>query len=83
MHVQSPGREESLEEEMAAHSSIHAWRSPWTQEPGGLQSKESDTTEVTEHACMHIYRPLLCVSFISQVPLPSWHQQNNSSGGGP
>ena len=33
---------------MAAHSSILAWRVPWTEEPGGLQSmglKESDTTE--------------------------------------
>ena len=31
-------REESLEEEMATHSSILAWRIPWTEEPGGLQS---------------------------------------------
>ena len=34
---------------MATHSSILAWRIPWTEEPGGLQSivgKESDTTEV-------------------------------------
>ena len=30
-----------LEEGMAAHSSIHAWRIPWTEEPGGLQSTES------------------------------------------
>ena len=37
---------------MATHSSILAWRIPWTEERGGLQSmgcKESDTTEVTEH----------------------------------
>ena len=37
---------------MATHSSILAWRIPWTEEPGGLQSmghKESDTTEATEH----------------------------------
>ena len=33
---------------MATHSSILAWRTPWTEEPGGLQGcKESDTTEVT------------------------------------
>ena len=31
-------REDPLEEEMAAHSSILAWRIPWTEEPGGLQS---------------------------------------------
>ena len=46
--VQSLGQEDTLEEDMATHSSILAWRIPWTKEPGGLQSwgrKESDTTE--------------------------------------
>ena len=33
-----PGWEDPLEEGMAAHSSILAWRIPWTEEPGGLQS---------------------------------------------
>ena len=32
------GWEDPLEEEMATHSSILAWRIPWTEEPGGLQS---------------------------------------------
>jgi len=32
----SPGWEEPLEEGMAAHSSVLAWRIPWTEEPGGL-----------------------------------------------
>ena len=32
----TPGREDPLEEDMATHSSILAWRSPWTEEPGGL-----------------------------------------------
>ena len=36
--VQSLSWEDPLEEEMAAHSSILAWRIPWTEEPGGLQS---------------------------------------------
>ena len=36
-----PGREDPLEEEMATHSSILAWRIPWTEEPGGLQSMGS------------------------------------------
>ena len=36
--VQSLGREDPLEKEMATHSSILAWRIPWTEEPGGLQS---------------------------------------------
>ena len=42
------GQEDPLEKEMATHSSILAWRIPWTEEPGGLQSmgcEESDTTE--------------------------------------
>ena len=46
--VLSLGREDPLEKEMATHSSILAWRMPWVEELGGLQSaghKESDTTE--------------------------------------
>ena len=45
--VQFLGGEDPLEEEMAAHSSILAWETPWTEEPGGLQStgsQQSDTT---------------------------------------
>ena len=33
-----PGSEDPLEKEMATHSSILAWKIPWTEEPGGLQS---------------------------------------------
>ena len=36
MRVQSLGREDPLEEGMATHSGILAWRTPWTEEPGGL-----------------------------------------------
>ena len=36
--VRSLGGEDPLEESMATHSSILAWRLPWTEEPGGLQS---------------------------------------------
>ena len=46
--VVSLGWEDTLEEGMATHSSILAWRIPWIEEPGGLQSmgsKESDATE--------------------------------------
>ena len=39
--VQSLGREDPLEKEMATHSSILAWRIPLTEEPGGLQSMGS------------------------------------------
>ena len=39
--VQSLGWEDLLEKEMVAHSSILAWEAPWTEEPGGLQSRGS------------------------------------------
>ena len=39
--VRSLGREDPLEEEMTTHSSILAWRSPWTEQPGRLQSISS------------------------------------------
>ena len=38
MRVQSLGREDALEQGMATHSSILAWRIPWTEEAGGLHS---------------------------------------------
>ena len=57
MGVQSLCQKDSLEEEMATHSSTLAWEIPWTEEPGRLQygiTKESDTTEeLSMHACMH------------------------------
>ena len=50
--VQSLGWEDPPEKGMATHSSILAWRVPWTEEPGGLQSmgrQESDTTKRLTH----------------------------------
>jgi len=51
MRVGSLSQEGALEEGTATHSSVLAWRTPWTEEPGGLQStdcsKELDTTEAT------------------------------------
>ena len=41
LQFQSLGQEEPLEEEMATHSSFFAWRIPWTEGPGGLQSMGS------------------------------------------
>ena len=41
MWVQSLGGEDTLEKEMATRSSILAWKTPWTEEPGGLQSMGS------------------------------------------
>ena len=55
--VQSPGQEDPLEKGMATYSSILAWRIPWTEEPGGLQSmglQESDMTERLYNNKVHI-----------------------------
>ena len=55
--VQSLGQEDTLLEGMATHSSILAWRIPWTEKPGGLWSPwsriELDTTERLTHAHAH------------------------------
>ena len=52
--VQSLSREDPLEKEMTTHPSILAWRIPWTEEPGRLQSmgsRDSDTTEQLVYTC--------------------------------
>ena len=52
--VQCLGWEDPLEEGMATHSSVLAWRIPWTEEPGGLQSIGLQSqTDAAEHTCMH------------------------------
>ena len=55
MQVQSLGREDPLEEEMATHYSILAWRNPWTKEPGGYSpwARKSQTRlkQLNMHAC--------------------------------
>ena len=63
MGVQSLGQEDPLEKEMAAHSSILAWRIPWTEEPGRLQSigSESDTTNL---AHLHTYSTNFSIYFV-------------------
>ena len=49
--VRSLGREDPLEEGMATHSSVLAWRIPWTEEPGGLQSVGLQSqTDAAEHS---------------------------------
>ena len=51
--VQSLGREDPLKKEMATYSSILAWRIPWTEEPGGLQSTGSQRVTNT-HNCLTV-----------------------------
>ena len=48
MWVQSLGLEDPPEKEMETHSSIPAWRIPWTEEPGGLQSTGSQRVRHAE-----------------------------------
>ena len=49
VNVRSLGQEDPLEQEMATHSSILAWKTPSTEEPGGLQSMGSQALDMTEH----------------------------------
>ena len=55
MQFQSLGWKDPLEKKMVTHSSILAWRTPWTEEPGRLQfmgHNESDTTEHTYYTSL-------------------------------
>ena len=53
------GQDYPLEKEMAAHSSILAWKIPWTEEPGGLQSMRSQAAEhdlvTKQQQHIHVY----------------------------
>ena len=51
MWVHSLGQEDLLEEGMATHSSILAWRIPWTEEPGWLQSLAKSFDLASPHTC--------------------------------
>ena len=53
------GREGPLEEESAAHSSILAWRIPWTEEPGGLHPCNCGCDSEVSALCLWLY---LCVA---------------------
>ena len=69
---QSLGWEDPLEEELATHSSILAWRIPWTEEPGELQSEGLQRVGhdlVTEHAHTKLLRTFpLFILFTSLDP---------------
>ena len=70
--IRSLGQEDPLEESMAIHSSILAWRIPWTEElvdysPQG--HKESDTTEATQHTSPEENSKLVCVLKLSSFSL--------------
>ena len=58
--VQSLGQEDTLEKDMATHSSILAWRIPWTEEPGGA----------TDHGVERIRQD--CYQLLERSPCFSW-----------
>ena len=95
--VLSLGQEDPLEKEMATHSSILAWRIPWTEEPGGLQSVGSqkvgqDWATNTQYVT---HSPLFCWVLIFVLPLhkyvfltsllsgSAWPESRNSCLSGP
>ena len=55
------GREDLLEEELAVHSSTLAWQIPWTEEPGGLQSRGSKELDMPEWLSTHT-----CLSYMTE-----------------
>ena len=76
MRVWSLSREDTLEENMATHSSILAWRIPWTEEPGGLQSMGSQRVRhdlATEQTNKSIFTAMkvLCSLPICPFPCPT------------
>ena len=54
MQVRSLRGEDPLEKEMATHSSVLAWRIPWTEEPGGLQSMGSPPFHLCSISLMQV-----------------------------
>ena len=78
MHARDPatilGWEDLLEREMTTHSSILAWRIPWTEEPGGLQSMGSQELDVTERLTLYLQRVafrMKCVNMCEVLKIKS------------
>ena len=79
LRVLSLGQEDPLEE-MTTHSSILAWRIPWTEEPGGLQSSASQELDVTKQLSTHTNVSIkdLTATFITiEVGLWIWGEENH------
>ena len=73
--VQSPSQEDPLEEGMATHSSILAWRIPWTEEPARLQSMDSENETGLSIAQLLLSQscPTLCNPMDCSLPGSSVH----------
>ena len=79
IQVQSLGREEPLEKEMAPHSSTLAWKIPWMEERGGLQSMGS--RRVGHDWGLHFHFLLLCIGEGNGNPLQCSCLENPMDGG--
>ena len=62
--VRSLGQEDTLEKEMATHSSILAWRIPWREEPGRLLRVAKSRTQLSDFASLHYAFYLYSLFFI-------------------
>ena len=63
---------------MATHSSILAWRIPWTEGPGGLQSIRAAKNQ-TQHAHAHLYEPKLNINFHINFPISYYLFQRDTA----
>ena len=70
--VRSLGREDPLEEGMAAHSSIPAWRIPWTEEPDGLLQSMGSQSDITEQLTLSLSWIYLLHSAVALEVYISW-----------
>ena len=67
--VLSLGLKDRLEREMTTHSSILAWRIPWTEEPGGLQSIGSQESDTTQRLSMHTHKGIVSIPEVGVLSL--------------
>jgi len=65
--VQCLGREDSLEKGMSTHSSILAWRIPWTEEPGGLQCTGLQFVIPSFTSAHHVLQPICLLRNFSNI----------------
>ena len=74
--VQSLGQDDPLEEETATHSSILAWKSPWTEEPSGLQSMGCYELDATEQLSTHARHRMILTTVLHDGQLPECEMHN-------
>ena len=70
--VRSLGQDHPPEKGMATHSNILAWRIPWTEEPGGVQSQGRKESDATERLTLSLFSLFQCVYVNPNCPLPPW-----------